>query len=604
MIIEGSDRKKFEKLGASNLLDLALIAPSSYEDRRLYPYLRLSKENAFEAVVKNFYETPKYIKLTLFLKNVNKTLEALIFHPKSYHKRAFTIGKECYITGRVENSYGKVQIFQPKIVDSVGEIIPKYKTPLRSKTVSELMKKYLKRESLSAYGLREEEITVLLNLHFPPPSFSLEDESVRRVLKFVEIYNYMLKLSKKKRVYKASRRIFADPSGFIKSLPFRLTNDQLKAIEDIREDLSKEIAARRVIMGDVGCGKTIVMLAAAFMAYPSKSVLMAPTTVLAKQIYNEALKYLPNFKIALVTNKTKEESLEKYDFLIGTHALLYRNLPKCDLVMVDEQHRFGTVQREMIKKLISKDESTRPHYLQFSATPIPRTMSLIESNLVSFSFIKELPFKKEVTTKIVTKENFKELISHIKREALNDRQTIVVYPLVEESEVIDYLSIEEAKEYWLKNFEGVYVTYGKDREKEDVLEEFAENGKILIATTLIEVGISLPKLSTIVIVAPERLGLATLHQLRGRVSRNGLRGYCFLFTKTPGNERLREFCKTSDGFEIAKLDLKFRQSGDILTGEHQSGKSFKFFDPAEDEKIAKEAKMRVDAFLRKRDKIL
>jgi ATP-dependent DNA helicase RecG len=217
-------------------------------------------------------------------------------------------------------------------------------------------------------------------------------------------------------------------------------------------------------------------------------------------------------------------------------------------------------------------------------------MAMIQSSYVDISVIKELPFKKDIETKILYPKDFSSLVEHIKREIEEGRQTIIVYPLVEESEVLEYQSIDEARGYWEKNFEKVYVTYGKDKEKEDVLEEFSKEGNILIATTLIEVGISLPKLSTIVIVAPERLGLATLHQLRGRVSRNALKGYCYLFTKKEPTKRLKEFCKTLDGFKIAELDLKLRQSGDLLKGDRQSGKEFKFFDPSNDEDILNEVK--------------
>jgi ATP-dependent DNA helicase RecG len=294
-------------------------------------------------------------------------------------------------------------------------------------------------------------------------------------------------------------------------------------------------------------------------------------------------------KIALVTTKSKESDLSEFDFIIGTHALLFREIPKADLIMVDEQHRFGTNQRALIQKLTSKGKKA-PHFIQFSATPIPRTLAMINSSLVNFSFIKELPYKKEIETRIIKKEHFKELLEHIEREILQNHQTIIVYPLVEESESIDYQSIEEAKSFWLERFERVYVTFGKDKEKEEILESFRDNGNILLTTTVVEVGISLPRLTTIVIVAPERLGFATLHQLRGRVSRNGLKGYCFLFTKLNESKRIEEFIKTTNGFDIAELDLKFRQSGDLLYGHIQSGRSFEWIDLSNDIDIIQEAK--------------
>ena len=257
--------------------------------------------------------------------------------------------------------------------------------------------------------------------------------------------------------------------------------------------------------------------------------------------------------------------------------------------MVDEQHRFGTNQRAMLEKLVQKSEK-KPHFFQFSATPIPRTQALILSSFVNVSLIKELPFKKDIETKIISKEYFKDLIIHIKNEISKNNQIIIVYPLVEESEHINYQSIEEGKHFWLKNFEGVFVTHGKDKNKEEILKEFRQKGKILITTTVIEVGISLPKLTTIVIVGAERLGLATLHQLRGRVGRYGQKGYCFLYTNDKNNKRLEEFSKTLDGFKIAELDLKFRKAGDLLDGKIQSGESFKYFDEGKDLGILEEVK--------------
>lgn len=214
---------------------------------------------------------------------------------------------------------------------------------------------------------------------------------------------------------------------------------------------------------------------------------------------------------------------------------------------------------------------------------------MINSQLIQISVIKDLPFKKEINTIIMDKTDFKNLILHLKCEINKGHQAIIVYPLVEESQKLDYLSLSEGLGFWNKHFEGVYSTSGKDKEKQKIINEFAQKGSLLLATTLIEVGISLPKVSTIVIVAPERLGLATLHQLRGRVSRNGLKGYCYLYTHHPENERLKAFTSTLNGFEIAELDLKYRNAGDLLSGERQSGDEFSYFDMAQDEEILKSA---------------
>ncbi len=596
MNLNKDDKQRLKKIGVENLFDLALIAPSSYENLFIANTPKIGFSNVIDATVLSTSYTPKFMKLKFFAHNFDSELNAIIFHPRKYHLETFKKSNRLFCIGKIDINYEHLQIVQPQMVEQIDIVLPKYKTKLQNKTVSKIIKDQVTKEALIRDGLDEKKASMLFLLHNPSREFAQAyeknggflDESIE-VLKYIEIYNHIKKLSSKKIEAPSKKKLDGDITPFLDSLPFTLTKDQLKVIREIREDFLKDRASKRVIMGDVGCGKTMVILASAMMAYPSKSILMAPTTILAAQIYEEAVKFLPKeFKITLVTNQSdKKESLDKYDFLIGTHALLHRTIPDCDLVMIDEQHRFGTKQRSLISKMVTDGEK-QPHFLQFSATPIPRTLSMIQASIIDISQIKELPYPKDIQTHIINGSDFPSLLEHIRDEIKQNRQTIIVYPLVEESEVIAYQSIDEARGYWEKNFEKVYVTYGKDKTKEEVLESFKAGGNILIATTLIEVGISLPNLSTIVIVAPERLGLATLHQLRGRVSRTGLKGYCFLFTKQKASEKLISFSKTLDGFEIAELDLLHRQGGDILKGDVQSGKSFKWFDPKTDEDILRE----------------
>jgi ATP-dependent DNA helicase RecG len=318
-------------------------------------------------------------------------------------------------------------------------------------------------------------------------------------------------------------------------------------------------------------------------------ILMAPTTILANQLFEEAQKFLPELKSVLVTNKSKKQELKGFDFIIGTHALLHRDLPKSALVMVDEQHRFGTQQRNMLEKLVSSG-GRKPHFLQFSATPIPRTQAMIETAHIDVSLITSTPFVKDIQSRVIHKNDFPELLKHIKKEIEKKNQVLLVYPLVEQSEAIEYQSIDEARGYWERNFKNVFVTHGKDKDKEKVLVDFREKGDILVATTVVEVGISLPRLTTVVIVGAERLGLSTLHQLRGRVSRTGLKGYCYLYSNQEKSQRLDEFVNTASGFDIANLDLKFRKSGDLLKGVNQSGTQFKWVDLAQDTQIVQSVK--------------
>ena len=594
------DKEKFKKLGLSSLLDLVLLTPYAYENNTLSTTLIEGEEHTFEAKILSTSITPKVFKFTCYVQQIDATLEGVLFHYKPFHLKTFYKGVTLFIKGNVEGGFHGLEMVQPKVVGKtlINQILPKYLKTAANKTVKSLVSKYLSEEALVKEGLPVSVAKSMMAMHFPSSAFVQYfnqhgfDKEYLYALKYTEVYHYFKRLSQIKNDFEAQESLCGDVDTFISSLPFTLTSDQLQAIKDIQNDFRTQKASKRIIMGDVGSGKTMVILASVMLARPYKSILMAPTTLLAKQLFEEAQTFLPkDMKNILVTNKTKKEDLSQYDFIIGTHALLYRELPHAPLVMVDEQHRFGTKQRELIKQLVSYGDK-RPHFLQFSATPIPRTFSMLQSKTIDFSFIKELPFEKNIDTVVMGKGEFPALLTHLQKQIDAGHQSIIVYPLVSESEHFDYQSLEEVETFWKSKFEGVYVTHGKDKDKEDVLSTFRDQGNILLATTVIEVGISLPRLSTIVISAPERLGLASLHQLRGRVSRNGLKGYCYLFTKVQKSKRLEDFAKTVNGFEIAELDLKYRQSGDLLTGDFQSGKSFKWVDFSEDEALIAEVSAR------------
>lgn len=406
---------------------------------------------------------------------------------------------------------------------------------------------------------------------------------ILRMLKFVEILNYLQKLSAKKTSFPAQIYPLSDISDWLTSLPFEPTRDQLAAIKDIASDLQSPLARRRVVMGDVGSGKTLVILASAAMNYPRISYLMAPTSILAEQIYAEARRLLPpQIKVLLVKSGDRELNFAGTHLIIGTHALLYHELAPSNLIMVDEQHRFGSNQREKIARLTENGEF-RAHFIQFSATPIPRTLSMIQSELVSFSFLKQLPFKKQIKTIILQNDGFAGFMQDLRRELAAGNQAIIVYPLVQQSESSVYQSLEEAAPFWRAQFADVMITHGSDKDKEEILRRFRDEGRLLITTTIVEVGISLPRLSVILIVGAERMGLASLHQLRGRVGRKGQAGRCYLYTKLKSPpQRLREFAATLDGFKVANIDLKNRQGGDLLGGSVQHGAMFAWYDYEED----------------------
>jgi len=583
---------KFSKLDISSYTELALLIPNSYEDYRLKNKLIEHKNQLIDATVESVFRAPNTIQITFFVHNFGHSITGVIFRPRPYMIHQFSVGSRDNYYGMIECKQGQCSISMPKKISMVGEIVAKYKCGLRTDVMGRLIKKELTVEKLEEEGIPQSIAETLLGLHFANAEILDQDEldiKSLEALKFTELFSYMKLLKEKRRYFKPIKSLKAAYKTWAKSLPFVLTEEQVKTIEDIQNDFTKDTASKRMIVGDVGSGKTMVILASAYMIGDAKSILMAPTTILAQQLYEEALKFLPEMSVTLVTNKTKKTDLSEYDFIIGTHALLYRELPKAALVMVDEQHRFGTKQRSVLEKLVSEGEK-KPHFLQFSATPIPRTLAMIESAHIDVSLITTTPFTKDIDSKVIHKNDFKELVVHIREEIQKNNQVLIVYPLVTQSEVLDYQSIEEARAYWENNFNDVYVTHGKDKEKEQVLLDFREKGSVLISTTVVEVGISLPRLTTVVIVGAERLGLSTLHQLRGRVSRTGLKGYCYLYTNKSSSERLDKFVKTKSGFDIANLDLKFRKSGDLLKGLSQSGNQFRWFDFAEDLEIVKEVK--------------
>jgi len=584
--------EKFKKLGISSWSELALITPHTYEDLRLHNRLQAHTMQLIDATVESAYRAKNSIQITLFVHNFGHVITAVIFRPKHYMMHQFKVGERDYYYGLVECKMGQCSMSMPRKVTNIGAITPKYKSALRTDIMLRFIQNNLTYENLELEGLPKNIIEEVLKLHYPvEPIINLKDIGIKAIqaLKYIELFTYMKQLHSKRRYFKSLTKVDANYKDWASTLPFKLTDEQIKAIEDIKVDFAKDVSAKRMIVGDVGSGKTMVILASCVMMLPNRSILMAPTTILANQLFEEACKFIPNIKTVLVTNKTKKIELDEFDFIIGTHALLHRELPAASLLMIDEQHRFGTAQRNSLDKLVSSSEK-KPHFLQFSATPIPRTQAMIETAHIDVSLIRSTPFKKDIRSRVIHKNNFKELLEHIEREIKDNKQILIVYPLVEQSEVLEYQSIDEARAYWEKKFANVYVTHGKDRDKEEVLQKFSEKGDILIATTVVEVGISLPRLSTVIIVGAERLGLSTLHQLRGRVSRTGVKGYCFLYTNHGSSDRLDKFTQTTSGFDIANLDLKFRKSGDLLKGYNQSGKQFKWIDLAEDEEIVKSVK--------------
>ena len=627
---EAADSSDLRLVGVSSLLDLALLLPVGFEDFSCTDEPRVGQMCNVAVNIQSQHTAARTLQITAFAPLWNAYIKIAIFNASGWHYGVFKSGKELILHGKLGEYGGFLSLQNPKILKELSGIKAYFKLGLKDERILELKVKYLNAKNLALCGLNDNEINTLLALNANDKNAKElldnlpNNKEVLNILKFTEIYNHIRKLSSKKTIFSAQKISPNDISQWLKSLPFVPTGDQLKAIDDIKNDLKSDQAKRRVIMGDVGSGKSLVMFATALLAAPKKSIIMAPTSILARQLYTEAKRLLPSdFSILLVQSGDKKVDFSNATLIIGTHVLLYQKLPKCAVIMIDEQHRFGSAQRHKIELLSSQGEdekeslarnsripkqndehndeqegeqndeqilsqnhsaNARAHFLQFSATPIPRTLALINSRFVSYSFLKQMPFEKQILTKIIKNADFNALLEHIRTQIEQGKLTIIVYPLVASNERSNYTSLEEAKNFWLSRF----------KEKENIVANFAQNGNILLSTTIIEVGISLPRLSTIVVVGAERLGLASLHQLRGRVGRHGGQGWCFLFTKmsTPP-QRLIDFCATLDGFEVANIDYKNRQGGDILDGSIQHGATFRFYELEEDITTAAQARAQV-----------
>ena len=431
-------------------------------------------------------------------------------------------------------------------------------------------------------------------------------------LKYEELFLFMFKINYLKEINKISKTGYIrnidpeDVNDFIRTLPFELTNDQNKAVEDIYNDMTSSKRMNRMLQGDVGSGKTIISIIAAYINHLAKyqTALMAPTEVLAYQHYDTVKTILEstNIRVALLVGsmkkKEKDEIVEKLekgkiDFIIGTHALLSENVvfKNLGLVITDEQHRFGVNQRANLK-----NKGLLPDTLYMSATPIPRTFALTIYGDMDISNIKTKPKgRKDIKTIIKSEKDLVSVYELMKEEIDKNHQVYVVSPLIEESDVIDLTTVNEIKRnidlYFKKEVKSA-ILHGKlsKADKDKIMEEF-KSGKIdvLISTTVIEVGIDVKNATMMVIYDAERFGLATLHQLRGRVGRNEFESTCVLI----GDEsckRLQVLCESNDGFYITEKDYEMRGEGDLFGVKQSGDMSFKVAKLHEDMKILLQAR--------------
>ena len=403
--------------------------------------------------------------------------------------------------------------------------------------------------------------------------------------------------------------------NFINSLPFDLTNDQLKSVKDIYDDLVSSKRMNRLLQGDVGSGKTIVSFISLYINYLSgyQGALMAPTEILAIQHFNNIKKFFPNLKVGLLKGKMRvkerrelldEIAKGEVDVIIGTHALIsadvvYKSL---GLVITDEQHRFGVNQRGNLK-----NKGITPDILYMSATPIPRTYALTLYGDMDISSIRSMPKgRKPVKTILKSNKEITDVLYMMLDELKKGHQIYVVAPLTQESENVDMENVYELEEKMKKAFGKVAKTgvlHGKMKpaEKDEIMQQFKNNEfQILISTTVIEVGVDVANATTIVIFDSYRFGLSALHQLRGRVGRNDLDGYCILISDKE-TKRLKVLTETNDGFKVSEEDFLLRGSGDLF-GFRQSGDmSFKVADVKKDYDLLLQAKEDSNRFLNSQD---
>jgi len=464
-----------------------------------------------------------------------------------------------------------------------------------------------------------------LNIHFPKDN--LHFEHAERRLKFEEAFFFQLGYGLKKLHHKSHSAgnpfpIVGDYFNefYENHLPFELTNAQKRVLKEIRTDMKRPIQMNRLLQGDVGSGKTMVALLSMLIALDNgfQSCLMAPTEILAQQHFNGISELLGNtpIKVKLLTGSTKNSERKiiheqllsgELSILIGTHALLedvvkFRNL---GLAIIDEQHRFGVAQRA---KLWAKNRIP-PHILVMTATPIPRTLAMSFYSDLDVSVIDEMPVgRKPIITAHRKERDRLSVYRFAKDEIEKGRQVYFVFPLIEESETLDYKNLMEGFDHILEFYKDYNITmlHGRMRpdEKETNMQYFASgNAQIMVATTVIEVGVNVPNASVMVIESAERFGLSQLHQLRGRVGRGAEQSFCVLMTSdklsTESRKRIKTMTETNDGFKISEVDMQLRGPGDIL-GTQQSGVvDFKKLDLVTDGKIIKTSKETVEYILEK-----
>ena len=637
------------ELGIHTFGDLINFFPNRYIDRTQFFQINQLQNNTSEVQIIGKITSIKTVqqkrgsRLVANFTDDTGQMELVWFRGAKWIKEALKINTPYVIFGKTTFFNGLFSMPHPEM-----ELVEDYKKSLRTamqpiypstekltnkgvsnKIVSKIIQNLFEEvqgdftETLSTPIINELNLIskkeALLNIHFPQNQELLTKAQIR--LKFEELFFIQLQLIRKKLVRKSKikgfnfEKVGDNFNNFYNNkLPFDLTNAQKKVLKEIRKDLGSNAQMNRLLQGDVGSGKTIVALLTMLIALDNgfQAALMAPTEILATQHYNSLIELLEglNISIKLLTGSTKikerriiHEQLEngELNILIGTHALIedkvkFKNL---GIAIIDEQHRFGVAQRS---KMWQKNELP-PHVLVMTATPIPRTLAMSVYGDLDISVIDELPpGRKEVKTAHRYDANRLSVFKFLKEEIAKGRQVYVVYPLINESEAMDYKDLMDgyesiAREFPLPNYQ-ISIVHGKMKpaDKEYEMQRFIKGEtQIMVATTVIEVGVNIPNASVMVIESAERFGLSQLHQLRGRVGRGAEQSYCILMTSfklsADAKIRLNTMVDTSDGFKIAEVDLKLRGPGNLM-GTQQSGVlNLRIADIVKDSHLLKKARV-------------
>ncbi len=555
----------------------------------------------------------------LQLEDDSGSIQAVWFR-QPYVAKTLAIGDEIYLSGKAKKHLLGFQLNNPlyeKVKDEqihTGRITPLYKL---TQGLSHKQLRFLIHEALPAADRMLDELPSIIRveeqfpnladslnqIHFPDSWAELDD--AERRLKFEELFWLQIRVLQNHRelIQQKARAIPDNESvvqAFIASLPFELTTDQQTAIMEINRDLTLGHPMNRLLQGDVGSGKTVVALAASTLVASAghQVAVMAATEILARQHFNTMLKFLPQIPVALLTSKqallgedgkfgevTKKNILKiiadgHVHVVIGTHSLIQEKVSYHDLALavIDEQHRFGVEQRKKLKQAAPRGLS--PHLLSLTATPIPRTLALTLYGDLNISLIKAKPADRKITvTKVVSESNRAKAYDWILKRIEQGEQLFVVCPMVEASDKLQVKSVMQEYEKLQKEiYPQLEISYlhGKmtSADKEATIHAFRNKDfPILVASSVVEVGIDIPGATMMIIEGAERFGLSQLHQFRGRIGRNDLPSYCFLFTTNPSqqdNERLKAMTEHHDGFELAEIDLQLRGAGDVF-GTQQSG---------------------------------